>query len=105
VRHIKNMIYESGGKYFVMVEMPSNEPQNIEHPTTFGYTEEAGPFDTLEEAERVENQVAESRREPPTGRVQRGKTMSKSISSQPVAAKKRPKKKLWTKQARKRGHK
>ena len=105
MRHIKNTIYVSGGQYFVMVEMPSNEPQNIEHPTTFGYTEEAGPFDTLEEAERVEKQAAESRRES-TGRSQRGKSMPKSISAAPMTARKKqltkhPRKKLVRKRGRK----
>jgi hypothetical protein len=25
----------------------ADEEQNVEHPSTFGHTEEAGPFDTL----------------------------------------------------------
>jgi hypothetical protein len=47
LRFITNTIFEQGGKYFVMVEVPSNEEQDLEHPTTFGTTEEAGPFDSL----------------------------------------------------------
>ena len=51
------------------------------------------------------NQGATSRREM-TGRSERGKTMSKSISSTPTTTrKKQPKKPSWKNRSRKSGHK
>ena len=35
-----------------MVDMPSGETPNIEHPSTFGYTQDVGPFDNLEAAKK-----------------------------------------------------
>ncbi|MGA8555553.1 MAG: hypothetical protein WB630_14155 [Candidatus Acidiferrales bacterium] len=34
-----------------MVDMPSGETPNIAHPSTFGYGEDVGPFDSREEAQ------------------------------------------------------
>jgi len=61
VRFITNTIFEKDGKFFVMIDVPSNEEPDPEHPTTFGTTEEAGPFDSLEEAKKFEakNTVAD----------------------------------------------
>lgn len=49
MRFITNTIFERDGKYFVMVDVPSNEEPDIENPTKFGTTEDAGPFDSLDE--------------------------------------------------------
>jgi hypothetical protein len=44
---------QKDGKFWAVVDMPSNEPQDIEHPSTFGYTEDVGPFDTEAEAQAL----------------------------------------------------
>lgn len=51
---IMNTIFEKDGKYFVTVEIRSNEKQDTEHPTTYGTTEDAGPFDSLDEAKKFQ---------------------------------------------------
>lgn len=51
---ITNTIFEKDGKYFVIVEIPSNEKQDPEHPTTYGTSEDAGPFDSLDEAKKFQ---------------------------------------------------
>jgi hypothetical protein len=49
-----NTIFEENGSFFVLVDVPSDEPQDVERPSTFGHTEDAGPFDTFEAAQEFE---------------------------------------------------
>jgi hypothetical protein len=44
-------VFQRDGAHWVMVSMPSGETPNLEHPSTFGYTEDVGPFATPEEAQ------------------------------------------------------
>jgi hypothetical protein len=45
-------VHEVGGEFWATVDMPSDEPEDPDRPSTFGYTEEVGPFKTEGEAQR-----------------------------------------------------
>ena len=49
---LSGSVYQKGGGYWVSVDMPSNERQDVEHPSTFGYTKEVGPFDSETAAQK-----------------------------------------------------
>jgi hypothetical protein len=46
VAKLSGHTYQKDGKFWVCVDMPSGEEPDPEHPSTYGYTEEFGPFDT-----------------------------------------------------------
>lgn len=49
-----NTIFEEDKKFFVTVQMPSNESENVRRSSGLGHAEDAGPFDSLQDAEKFE---------------------------------------------------
>src|ERR1700677_3202059 len=52
---ISGFVHKVCGEVWATVDRPSDEPQDPERPSTFGYTEEVGPFETEAEAQRFLN--------------------------------------------------
>jgi hypothetical protein len=48
---LSGFVHKVGEEFWATIDMPPAEPQDPEHPSTFGFTEEVGPFKTEAEGQ------------------------------------------------------